>query len=119
VPAKDNMFYMGNKNLPNVNWKGEYTKEQVKNLKKANNNILYFAENFFHIINLDRGKEKIQLYKAQKRALRKMRDNRFFCLLASRQIGKSTMMTIYILWQACFNSDQRILISSKQRSNSY
>ena len=85
---------MGNKNLPNVNWKGEYTKQQVKDLKKASSNILYFAENFFHIVNLDRGKEKIALYKPQKRALRKMRDNRFFCFLASRQIGKSTMINI-------------------------
>ena len=39
-----------------------------------------------------------------------MRDNRFFILLASRQIGKTTMMTIYALWIACFNNDQRILI---------
>ena len=39
-----------------------------------------------------------------------MRDNRFFILLASRQIGKTTMMTIYALWIACFNEDQRILI---------
>ena len=45
---------MGNRNLPNVNWNGEYTKQQVKNLKKASGNILYFAENFFHIVNLDR-----------------------------------------------------------------
>ena len=116
VARQDNMFYMGNKNLPNVNWKGEYTKEQVKDLKKASSNILYFAENFFHIVNLDRGKEKIHLYKPQKRALRKMRDNRFFCLLASRQIGKSTMMTIYILWQACFNNDQRILLVANKEA---
>jgi len=116
VARQDNMFYMGNKNLPNVNWKGEYTKEQVKQLKKASSNILHFAENFFHIVNLDRGKEKIKLYKPQKRALRKMRDNRFFCLLASRQIGKSTMMTIYILWQACFNNDQRILLVANKEA---
>jgi len=116
VARQDNMFYMGNRNLPNVNWKGEYTKEQVRNLKKASGNILYFAEQFFHIINLDRGKEKIKLYKPQKRALRKMRDTRFFCLLASRQIGKSTMMTIYILWQACFNNDQRILLVANKEA---
>ena len=116
MARQDNMFYMGNKNLPTVNWKGEYTKQQVKDLKKASSNILYFAENFFHIINLDRGKEKISLYKPQKRALRKMRDNRFFCLLASRQIGKSTMMTIYILWQACFNNDQRILLVANKEA---
>ena len=116
MARQDNMFYMGNRNLPNVNWKGEYTKQQVRELKKASGNILHFAENYFHIINLDRGKEKIKLYKPQKRALRKMRDTRFFCLLASRQIGKSTMMTIYILWQACFNNDQRILLVANKEA---
>ena len=39
-----------------------------------------------------------------------MRDNRFFILLASRQIGKTTLMTIYALWVACFQKDQSILI---------
>ena len=96
------MFYMGNDNLPNRNWQGEYTSEKVKALKKAQRNILYFAENFFYIVNLDAGREKISLYPAQKKALRAMRDNRFYILLASRQIGKSTLMTIYLLWQACF-----------------
>jgi hypothetical protein len=116
MSQQNNMFYMGNKNLPNVNWKGEYTKQQIRDLKKASTNILYFAENFFYIVNLDRGREKIKLYSAQKRALRKMRDNRFFIQLASRQIGKSTMMTIYILWQAIFNNDQRILLVANKEA---
>ena len=113
---ENNMFYMGNTNLPNSNWKGEWTKDKIRDLKKASKNILYFAENFFHIINLDRGKEKIQLHPCQKRAIRKMRDNRFFVLLASRQIGKSTMMTIFLLWQACFTKDQRILLVANKEA---
>jgi hypothetical protein len=42
--------------------------------------------------------------------LRALRDNRFVSCLASRQTGKTTMMTIYALWIACFQDDQRILI---------
>ena len=110
------MFYMGNDNLPNRNWQGEYTPEKVKALKKAQRNILYFAENFFYIVNLDAGREKISLYPAQKKALRAMRDNRFYILLASRQIGKSTLMTIYLLWQACFQKDQRILLVANKEA---
>ena len=53
---------------------------------------------------------KIKLHSYQKRILRSLRDNRFVCLLASRQIGKTTLMTIYALWIACFFEDQRILI---------
>ena len=108
--AKNKQNYMNNPDLPNVGAEFEYTPKMIKELKKAQNNLLYFAENFFHIISLDDGKQKINLHYCQKRALRKMRDNRFFILLASRQIGKTTMMTIYALWIACFNNDQRILI---------
>ena len=53
---------------------------------------------------------KIKLHKCQKRVLRALRDHRFNIVLASRQIGKTTMMCIYSLWTACFNDDQRILI---------
>lgn len=103
-------YYLGNKNLPTSSAKFEYTPEMIRHLKKASSNLLYFAENFFYIVNLDTGRQTISLHKCQKRALRKMRDNRFVILLASRQCGKTTMMTIYALWNACFNDDQRILI---------
>ena len=103
-------FYLGNKNLPTDSARFEYTPEMVKHLKKAKQNLLYFAENFFYIVNLDTGRQTIDLRRCQKRALRKMRDSRFVVLLASRQCGKTTMMTIYALWNACFNDDQRILI---------
>ena len=108
--AKDKQNYMNNPNLPTVGAEFQYTPEMVQELKKCDKNILHFAENYFHIISLDEGKQNIKLHLCQKRALRKMRDNRFFILLASRQIGKTTMMTIYALWVACFNPDQRILI---------
>ena len=88
----------------------EWTPDMVKDIKKAKQNILYFAEHFFHIVNLDQGRIKITLYNYQKRVLRSLRDNRFVACLASRQTGKTTMMTIYALWIACFQDDQRILI---------
>lgn len=103
-------FYLGNKGLPRPDQEFEWTPAMVRDMKKCGRNILYFAENFFHIVNLDRGKEKISLFKCQKRVLRSLRDNRFITLLASRQVGKTTLMTIYCLWIACFQKDQRILI---------
>jgi len=107
---KEDKFYLGNKNLPNANMEFEWTPEMVSKLKKSQMNILHFAETYFHIVNLDAGKIKISLYPCQKRVLRSLRDNRFVACLASRQTGKTTMMTIYALWIACFQDDQRILI---------
>jgi hypothetical protein len=82
-------FYLGNPNLPNKNWKSEFTKEMALHLKKSHQNLLYFAENFFYIVDLDKGKVCIDLFPYQKRILRTLRDNRKVILLASRQCGKA------------------------------
>lgn len=105
-------YYLGNTELPTPDAQFNYAEhpEWVEDIEKCRKNILYFAENFFYITNLDEGKIKIKLRPFQKRILRSLRDNRFVCLLASRQIGKTTLMTIYALWIACFYEDQRILI---------
>jgi len=114
MPAKTQKkeFYLGKEELPTPDAVYNYVDhpEWVEDIEKCRKNILYFAENFFYITNLDEGKIKIKLRPFQKRILRGLRDNRFVCLLASRQIGKTTLMTIYALWIACFFEDQRILI---------
>jgi len=111
-------FYLGNKNLPTVNAEFDYASNPkwVADIQKCRKNILYFAENFFYIVNLDKGKIQIELYNYQKKILRSLRDSRFVVLLASRQIGKSTLLTIYALWIACFNEDQNILIVANKES---
>lgn len=106
---KNPQYYLGNENLPTPKAEFEWDAEMLKHLKKSQQNLLYFAENFFYIIS-EKGRHPITLHSFQKKALRQMRDNRFYILLASRQVGKTTMMTIYALWNACFNEDQRILI---------
>ena len=113
MPKKqESQFYLGNQNLPTTDAVFDYEAhpEWVEDIAKCRKNILYFSENFFFITNLDEGKMKIKLHTYQKRILRSLRDNRFVCLLASRQIGKTTLMTIYALWIACFFEDQRILV---------
>ena len=59
-------FYLGNTSLPTQSAEFEWTPKMVRDLKKCTKNILTFAENFFYIVNLDRGKDKISLYKYQK-----------------------------------------------------
>lgn len=108
--VKQREHYLGNPNLPTVNSTFEYTPEMVKEIKKASKDIIHFATTYFYIISLDEGRTCIDLHKCQKRVLKKMMSSRFFVLLASRQIGKTTLMTIYALWYACFNEDQKILV---------
>ena len=100
-PINDKQFYRGDKKLPRENAKFNFTPTMVKELVKCKDNIVHFAENHFTIVNLDRGKEKIQLYPAQKRILKSLSKNRFVALLASRQVGK------------CFKSDTKVKIRNK------
>lgn len=103
-------YYLGNSNLPTARTEYDYTPEMIKEIAKCKKNILHFASNYFYIINVDDGRQKIKLHKFQKRILKSLMDNRFNILLASRQIGKTTILTIYSLWLALFEEDQRILI---------
>lgn len=103
-------FYLGNSNLPTPQTEYDYTPEMIKEIAKCRKNILHFASNYFYIVNVDEGRQKIKLHPFQKRILKALMENRFNILLASRQIGKTTLMTIYALWVALFEEDQRILI---------
>lgn len=110
-------YYLGNENLPSQHAKHEYSPEKINEIKKSKKNLLHFAQNYFYIINVDRGREVISLRQYQKRILRKMRDNRFVIVMSSRQSGKTTMMTAYALWVACFNGDQKIvLVANKEQT---
>jgi hypothetical protein len=109
-PIDDSQFYRGDKNVPKEDAQFEWTKPMVKELKKCKEDIIHFAENHFYIVNLDRGKEKIDLYKAQRKTLKSLAENRFVSVLASRQVGKTTLLTVYSLWNTCFFDDQRVII---------
>lgn len=108
-PINDN-FYLNNPSLPTEKTQFEWTPEMLNDLKKAGKDIIAFAEKFFYIVNLDRGKEVIKLYKAQKRVLKSLVKNNRVVLLSSRQAGKTTLVTIFALWYTCFNVDKSILI---------
>ena len=89
---KTKEIYMNNPSLPTAEAQFEWTPERIRELKKCKENLLYFAENYFYIINLDEGKQKIKLHSYQKKALRMIRDNRFSLFLFSRQSGKCLTM---------------------------
>jgi hypothetical protein len=114
--AKIQKYYLGNKNLPTPNMEFEWNPEMIADLEACKKNLLHFAENHFYIINIDEGRQKIKLHKFQKRLLRACRDNRFVVCTASRQIGKTTVLTIFALWLACFFQDQSILILANKES---
>ena len=112
----DPNIYMGNPNLPSVKAEFEFDANMISEMKKCKNKITHFAENYFFITTLDDGKQKIKLYRPQKRIIKSLgKENRVVCL-ASRQTGKTTLMTIYALWLTCFEADKTVLIVANKKA---
>ncbi|HRO65910.1 MAG TPA: terminase large subunit, partial [Candidatus Dojkabacteria bacterium] len=108
--AKRKDKYMNNNDSLPIQVFIDYTPEQLVELDKCQNDIFYFAEKYFHIVNLDKGKMPIELYPAQRDAIQAVLDNKMTIICASRQVGKSTLMTIICLWYALFNENYQIAI---------
>jgi hypothetical protein len=103
-------MYLGNPNLPSIEAKFEYTPEMVEEIDKCKNDIVYFAQNYFYIVEPDLGKMLIPLLPYQLRLLEAFKHNRFNIVLSSRQSGKTTVLTILALWYACFHDYKNIII---------
>lgn len=81
-------FLNNNENLPitiEINW----TPENIEEFRRCQRDVIYFAENYFYIVNLDAGRTKIKLYDPQKEAILKIIKNRRTVICASRQVGKA------------------------------
>ena len=115
-PIDPSFYYRGSKNVPVAGAQYEFTADMVEELRKCKNDIVYFAENFFYIVSIDNGKQKIKLYEAQRRILRSLVERRFVCLVSCRQAGKSTLLTIFALWMVCFNDDQSAAIVANKEA---
>lgn len=109
-------MYLGNPNLPSSEAKFEYTPDMVMEIEKCKNDMLYFAENYFYIVDPDIGKVNIDLYSFQKRIIRELQDNRFSILLSPRQASKTTLMTIAALHETCFKDYRTVIIVANKES---
>lgn len=105
----EEQYYLGDHTLPTAQSKFEWSEEMVEAYERCKTDIIFFASEFFTIISASK-RIKIPLRDYQKKFLRDTMNNKRILALASRQIGKSTLMTIYALWLANFFRDQAIII---------
>jgi hypothetical protein len=95
----------------------EYTPEQILELQKCTEDILYFIK-YVMIVNPDHGEMFFEPYDYQLDLLEKFKSERFNVALCSRQSGKTTVVGVYALWYAMFNRDKVIGIVSNKESSS-
>lgn len=79
-------------------------KQRLQCLARSMKDIVWWAENFFRIITLDKGLTTIKLYPKQKELLQHIVDSTRICTLASRQTGK------------CGFKDTKITVRNKKTS---
>ena len=111
-----------NVNLRQSGQEVNYTPEMLQEYIRCKQDIIYFVENYFTIIEPDKGKIVIKLREYQKKILKSFvevddikRKNRI--LLAARQIGKTTITTAYILWYILFNEDKLVaILANKEKT---
>lgn len=82
-------YYLNNRSLPTADSEYEWTPEMVAALARSKEDIHYFAETFFTIINGNRQRECINLREYQKRTLKSMQNNNRLALLFGRQSRKN------------------------------
>lgn len=98
-----NHTYNGNPLLKGSGVPFNWTPEMKAEYIRCRDDIVYFAENYVKIVNLDEGFVKIRLYDFQKEIIRKYTKTRRLISTQSRQSGKTTVVTIIILHFAIFS----------------
>lgn len=91
---------------------------RVKEIAKCKRSITYFAENWFKIINLDKGLMTISLYPKQHELLDFFVNEKRCIVCASRQSSKTTTYTIYLLWLCNFHPEKKVMILANKADTS-
>ena len=84
----EKLGYRGNSELKKAGLRFEWTPELIKEYIRCKNDIIYFAEHYFHIIT-EEGMSLIKLRDYQKEMILSMQNNRFTISNQSRQSGKA------------------------------
>lgn len=93
-----------------------WTESELLELLKCESDVVYYANNYCKILT-KHGRKLIKdvggLRKYQEELLKMFQENKFNIVLASRQIGKSITVAIYVTWYILFHDDSNILLLSE------
>lgn len=84
---------------------------QTLELKKCEHDIVYFAEKYIHIVDLNDA-TRIKLSKNQTRILRRAKIHRKYILKSCRRFGKTTLELILALHALIFGKDENIVVTT-------
>ncbi len=83
---------------------------QVAEIIKCGKDPVYFMNRYLKIQHPLKGLIPFKTYDFQDDCVKEFNDHRFNIVLKSRQLGLSTLVAAYAVWQACFYKEKNILI---------
>lgn len=104
----DNPFHDGDPQLKRANILWEYTKEEIQEIERCGKDVVYFSK--YCQVMTDDGLMYVNLRDYQESVLREYQANRFSVFVAPRQIGKSVISSIFLVWYLLFNHDKNAMI---------
>lgn len=99
--------------IKRANATSEYSPMQVRELGRCMADPIYFMKNYVKIVDPKKGATNFALFEYQEEMVMNIHENKDTVILASRQLGKTTVVAMYILWFALFNDDKKCIIASK------
>lgn len=103
-------FYLGNPNLKKANVPLQYTQEEIQEYIKCAKDVVYFIKKYCMIINVDEGLVHFDLWDFQKEMIETFEDNRYCICKMPRQVGKTTTVAAYLLWNILFKENYAIAL---------
>ncbi|URC15127.1 terminase large subunit [Paraglaciecola Antarctic GD virus 1] len=100
--------YLNTPNLKRAHIETKWTKAMVDEWLKCRDDIHYFAREYCAIVHVDFGTMKINPREFQDDMLDVMTKNRFSQFLLSRQLGKTTIVGVFIAHYIVFNRDKNV-----------
>lgn len=110
IPNRHELAYLGNIKLKRANVSIPYTQDQVDEFIRCQTDIIYFIRNYVKIVSLDHGLVFFDMYKYQEEMVTSFKNNRFTINLLARQMGKTTTVAAYLLYEAIFSKNIRIAV---------
>lgn len=111
------LHYRNDPQLRRENVKLSLTQDHVNEFVKCSNDPIYFIENYCHVNDPNFGLKIITLRDYQKRLIQSVHDSKYNILNLPRQSGKSTTLSLYLVWQICFKNDTvSAILANKEKT---
>ena len=112
----EQVSYHGNPNLKPLAYQHDFTKEEIAEYVKCQNDPKYFIENYVKIVTLDKGLQPFKLFDCQKGKVDLIMNERKVILMEGRQQGKTVTAAACILHYTIFQEDKTVAIMANKAS---